>query len=133
MQTRIIIENKEISEIIQRYAHEYGYGAWTENRKQKYIENFWSDIEYPIYFNYSAGCGLSWDRIAASVAGPVLNASTQLDKVIELLKKPQAIEVKLDDNNIMTVTKNGVRFGEDNFPLSVIDDLVAARNKVLAK
>ncbi len=132
MRTRIIIRNKEISEIIQKFAFE-NYGiSWTYNQGE-YIEMLNSAAKiYPILYNFSPEAkSLSWDYYSSLVAGQsTLDASTQFGEVIALLTKPKRtefIDVELDSANIMKVTKNGIHFGKDAFSLDIIDKLVAAR------
>jgi len=139
MRTRIIIRNKEISQIIQKFAFE-NYGLWWAQPGMEYIEDInHSIVKYPILFNCSQPeKKLGWDYGDSidNVGDIRLDASTEFGEVITLLtkpKRPEFIQVKLDDNNVMSVTKNGIRFGGDAFPLSIIDDLVAAKVKVLAK
>lgn len=76
---------------------------------------------------------LDGSRLSHWRENPDRSEEVSVQTFVELMRKAARKEesVKLSDKHTAIVTKDGVKMGRQDFPLSVIDDLVEAKRRVL--
>jgi hypothetical protein len=123
----IKVETPELSRIVQEFLFSKGFGWGLGNN------TIMNEKASYLHLNYRNKNRIT--HCEGHMGRQVLSAATQFGEIISVVKKmaerSTSIEVELDQNNTMRVFKDGIQWGADKFPLSVIDKLVEARKKIL--
>lgn len=116
---QIYCATPEISDVVLNYLKSVGYNIrfWGENQKKTY--------KWLVIFSNRD------EQIGGNTIPYAHHKTIDFNQLFSIFL-PKTETVKLNDSYIAEVTKDSVKVGCQTFPISIIDALVAARNKTLS-
>lgn len=138
----IKVPNQELSAMVQTFLFSKGIN-WGATNKAKIWEQPFKEygvngvicVEDGEELTYSDSKYFDSERKYDN--WPIFNAATQMGEIVKFFEKPAkilkpiTITIKLNDQHNGVVGKNEVIVGCQKFPITIIDDLVKARQEVI--